>query len=108
MSPDGEVAMPVFMVDAPRTLGFGGPFDASTPWRASWVMHLEPVGDGATRLIVRLRAAYEPGLLNMLGQALLEPIHFVMERKMLLELRRKVPRPGAEQLDPPAGLHARR
>ena len=116
MTPGGGAAMPVFLLDPPRTLGLGGSWDATTDAAApsagpitsgaTWVMHLEPTGDGATRLIMRYRMAYEPGLLGALGQAVLEPVHFIMERKMLLELQRRVPHPAAEQLDLPPGLHA--
>lgn len=119
MTPGGAQAFPVFLVDPPRTLGLGGPFAATADPAAAigaapitsgatWVMHLEPVGGHATRLIVRYRMAYEPGFLGALGQAVLEPVHFIMERKMLRELQRRVSRPGPERLDPPPGLHAGR
>ena len=46
---------------------------------------VEAAGPGATRLIVRGRI---PGGLSLLGyEALLDIPHFVMQRKMLLEIK---------------------
>lgn len=55
---------------------------------------LEPSGDGTTKLIVRTRGAGEDGpgalLLARLGLMVMEPAHFIMERRMLLGIRERV------------------
>jgi uncharacterized protein YndB with AHSA1/START domain len=61
----------------------------------SWSFTLRPAHDGATRLLVRTRADFRPGAL--LGPAvpiLLEPVHFVMERGMLLGIKRRAEAAG--------------
>lgn len=54
---------------------------------------LEPAGDGTTRLIVRTRDNGGDDLkalvLAPLGLALMEPAHFIMERRMLLGIRER-------------------
>jgi hypothetical protein len=55
---------------------------------------LEPSGDGTTKLIVRTRGAGRDGpgalVLAPLGLMVLEPAHFIMERRMLLGIRERV------------------
>lgn len=67
----------------------GDPADRTGNVVALWAFHLLPVGTG-TRLIERTAYRHGPGLAARLagGPALLEPISFVMSRRMLLELRR--------------------
>lgn len=58
---------------------------------ATWAFVLHPLDDGTTRLIVRLRARFGlPPALEFLCTRLLEPVHFVMERKQLLGIKRRV------------------
>jgi len=53
----------------------------------TWGFFLKRVDDKTTRLLARNRWDRKPGLLNWLGSyVLLEPAHFVMERKMLLSI----------------------
>ena len=53
-----------------------------------WAFTLEPLPDGQTRLIARLRSGTPPSLAaRMLGRLFWEPAHFVMERKMLHTIR---------------------
>jgi len=48
------------------------------------------VDEQTTRLIMRIRWDRKPGLLNWLGNyAVLEPAHFVMERKMMLGIKQR-------------------
>jgi hypothetical protein len=64
----------------------------------TWVFVLEPLGAGRTRLLVRARArrGYTfRGLPAWLSPAVVRPIHFVMERKMLRGVARR-----AESADP--------
>ena len=64
---------------------------------ATWVFHLEARGAG-TRLLVRGRNGYPPGLGNHVMWHIVEPLNFVMERRMLLGIKlraeRSVPEPG--------------
>ena len=60
------------------------------PWvAASWLFHLEPLGDRRTRLVSRYRASCSDDLRTRLafGPALVEPIGFAMDRRMLLTLK---------------------
>jgi hypothetical protein len=54
----------------------------------TWAFILEPQGAATCRLLVRTRAGFRPRFLAMFG-LLLDPIHFVMERKMLLTIRQR-------------------
>ena len=53
-----------------------------------WTFTLEPLGDGQTRLITRMRGGTPPTLTSRLvGRLFWEPAHFVMEQKMLRTIR---------------------
>ena len=53
-----------------------------------WTFTLEPLGDGQTRLIARVRGGTPPTLTSRLvGRLFWEPAHFVMEQKMLRTIR---------------------
>ena len=68
---------------------------------ASWAFILEQEDETTCRLIVRFRSIYHlsfPAFL--INQALLEPIHFIMERKMLLGIKERVERAGATPENP--------
>ena len=53
-----------------------------------WSFTLEPLGDGQTRLIARLRGGTPPTFAaRAVGRLFWEPMHFVMERKMLRTIR---------------------
>jgi hypothetical protein len=58
-----------------------------------WYLVLEPL-NGTTRLIARSRCPR--GVAAVAYAILLEPPHFVMERKMLLGIKERAERPGAE------------
>jgi hypothetical protein len=72
------------------------PFDPSeeTPssyFDSSWTWFLDEGAEGATRLIVRIRIGYSPGLPNaLMVHGLMEPGSFVMERRTLLGIKRRV------------------
>jgi hypothetical protein len=71
----------------------------------TWAFILEPVGERATRLIVRWRSDYKPTLLGLLvNQFGLEPVHFAMERKMLLGIKERAERAIQPALEPPGKL----
>ena len=74
----------------PSALRGAGP--AADGGRGAFV--LEPVDSAATRLIVRTRGGGRDNLaslaLSPLGLMVMEPAHFIMERRMLLTLRDRV------------------
>lgn len=61
------------------------------PWGA---FVLQPIDEKRTRLIIRSQGDYDPDLKNpllnfLLWRVVYEPAHFIMERKMLLEIKRR-------------------
>jgi hypothetical protein len=56
---------------------------------ATWVFVLDEQADGSTRFIVRARNGYVPNLTNHLVWHIVEPIAFVMERRMLRGIKRR-------------------
>ncbi|WP_052061970.1 hypothetical protein [Rhodococcoides fascians] len=78
----------VTIIEHETTLVLVGP--GPTPQdSALWSFHLRPAADGGTRLIERGRYAHGGSLASRLtfGYSLVEPIGFVMSRKMLRTLR---------------------
>jgi hypothetical protein len=83
------------------------PHQPPTRWAMDWTWSftLRPMGDGATRLLARTRADYRPhGLLAPAMALLLEPTHFVMERGMLLGIKRRAERSDGAAVARPSGL----
>lgn len=71
----------------------------------SWAFVLEPLDEQSTRLIVRLRINHSPSALaSTLITTLLEPTHFIMERKMLKGIKDRVERSRTAQAAPEARL----
>lgn len=60
----------------------------------TWLWYLDAINATTTRLISRSRNDYSPELVNKLsmGTLLVEPISFVMERKMLLGIKERAER----------------
>jgi len=79
--------------------GAGQPADA---YGGSWVFVLQPSSPGVTRLVVRSAVArFEPVWLSELfARLLLEPAHFIMERGMLLGIKRRAERTTGGQPPP--------
>ena len=81
----------------PSALRGAGP--AADGGRGAFV--LEPVDSAATRLIVRTRGGGRDNLaslaLSPLGLMVMEPAHFIMERRMLLALRDRVESAGGTE-----------
>ena len=113
------LTMTVDMLDAPRLLvlasgtrderGDGGD-RGSEPLRpgdlfagrpaASWALVLRDV-DSATRLLSRWRMAWSPsGAADLFNAALVEPLHFALEEKMLRGVRDRVERRAARPVEP--------
>jgi hypothetical protein len=79
---------------ARNDLETGEPFELGGPLpskyvNVSWVFVLEAHADEFTRVIVRQRLDYDPSVASRLMWHLTEPINFLMERKMLLNLKRR-------------------
>ncbi|HVO70867.1 MAG TPA: hypothetical protein VMT24_12525 [Aggregatilineaceae bacterium] len=55
----------------------------------SWAFVLEAHADEFTRVIVRQRLDYDPSFASRLMWHIMEPINFIMERKMLLTLKQR-------------------
>lgn len=100
---DANIGLPVAVVEPRRALVLNARVDTQTgrsfePAGArpdkyinlSWTWFLEEVG-GDTRLLSRWRADYSPSLANRLGFGpwSVEPISFVMDRKMLIGIRKR-------------------
>lgn len=61
--------------------------EAGVPYPC-WTFRLSPVGARSTRLIVRFQSDFKPTLAGWLTyRYALEPVHFMMERKMLLGIK---------------------
>jgi hypothetical protein len=58
----------------------------------TWAFALTPVNEASCRLLARVRADYRPPWLRLLMPFLLEPVHFIMERKMLRTIERQARR----------------
>ena len=64
----------------------------------SWAFVLAPVDALATRLIVRFRSDYDPTPAGLLFNGyVLEPVHFLMERKMLMGIRERAEQAVADR-----------
>jgi hypothetical protein len=63
----------------------------------SWAFILRPVGDTKTRLIIRARSNKpENAAMKIFHYGFFEPAHFIMERKMLLTLKKRAEEFNAE------------
>jgi hypothetical protein len=88
----GGVGFATLRVYVPgRALGFGTHAvgtPPSAPEDGSWSFVLEPVGDAATRLLVRGRGDGGRSLLGVtFDRSIFEPVHFVMERRMMIGIK---------------------
>ena len=80
-SDDGFV---VRAVEPERVLVLGVPGSSAT-----WALVLEPIDDTTTRLITRVRATYDRLLLGLALKAFWHPIHYAMQRRQLLNVKRR-------------------
>ncbi|MGZ4154085.1 MAG: hypothetical protein ACXVQ0_06370 [Actinomycetota bacterium] len=65
----------------------------------SWAFVIEPVAAGHVRLLARWRSDYEPKPGPFLTWRSVEPVHFVMERRMLKGIKRRAERLARERAD---------
>jgi len=84
---DRAGTMLVKAIEPNRVLVLGPP--PSADLGVTWAIALFPSGDGSTRLLSRCRARLPRGPRGFLMSLVLNPGQFLMERKMLLELRRR-------------------
>jgi hypothetical protein len=76
--------LPVLRLEPERALVLG----SNTNDPGTWGFYLKPLDDNTTRLLIRSRGDFDRGILPWVIRYLLfEPIHFVMERKMMLGIR---------------------
>lgn len=63
----------------------------------TWLFYIHPESDGTSRLISKFQIDYHFSLLNWLcfGPLLVEPVSYVMDRKMLLGIKTRVERPSS-------------
>jgi hypothetical protein len=89
----------VTMLEPGRALVLGGEPDARGS-RATWSFHLLSRGDGTTRLVERGRNLVGRGLLARLlhGPYVIDPIGFVMSRRMLRTIKRLAEGPPAPRV----------
>jgi hypothetical protein len=93
LEPKGNFGIPVAAIEPERALVLGGklPTSPENPIWVTWTFALLPVGEASTRLISRWRAAWTPSLVSDFAWGIMtEAIGFVMDRKMLLEIKRRV------------------
>jgi hypothetical protein len=97
LTPKGPLAMPVVAMELEKALVLGGTLNTGTGegvaprdplpeayYTGTNAFVLEPAGAKATRLIFRQRLDWSPALANtLMYRVFLEPISFVMGRKML-------------------------
>jgi protein-S-isoprenylcysteine O-methyltransferase Ste14 len=96
-SPDGFA---VLRLEPARALVLGDPSllpgrTAPPPGapRGTWAFSLQPLGDAATRLVVRVRVDYTKSLMTALVAPIVRVMHEIMERKQLRTLKRRVEQP---------------
>jgi hypothetical protein len=59
----------------------------------TWAFLLHPLDDASCRLLVRTRAGFQPAALRVLS-LVIDPVQFIMERKMLRTIERRVRHPS--------------
>lgn len=98
--------MRVLAVEPGRHLVLGPPDSVDTV-TCTWAFGLYPTGQQATRLVTRCRARWsyrrmmkEMPLYTLLPWLLIEPGAFVMERKMLLEIKERAERARMARIAP--------
>jgi hypothetical protein len=92
LGPEGYPYYTIAAVEPERALVLraGDPVADPAPIDETWTFVLDPLGADACRLIARNRRDHPASLANWLvWQVLVEPLHFVMEHRMLLGVRQR-------------------
>jgi hypothetical protein len=91
--------LPVLLVEPGRAIVVGGAADedanehSNNTRSGTWAFVLKELDPGTTRLIVRIRWDRRPGLLDWIFNiGVLEPSHFIMERRMLFGIKQRAER----------------
>jgi hypothetical protein len=84
MTPTADDGFVIRAVEPEWALVLGDPTGSAT-----WAFALAPVDEATTRLVTRVRAGFDRFLLGLLFALLWRPIHFGMQRRQLLNLRRR-------------------
>ena len=95
-----DVGIPVRRLDKYSVLALGGSMDPRTGritasgggtdgprLELGWAFVLQPVNGRTTRLLSRTRYDYSPLAVGLILRPLLEPLQFIMERRMLLGVK---------------------
>ena len=95
-----DVGIPVRRLEAGSVLGLGGTMDPRTGMirpsggaaagprvELGWTFVLQPVHEHSTRLLSRTRYDYSPLAVGLILRPVLEPLQFIMERRMLLGIK---------------------
>jgi hypothetical protein len=85
MTATPEDGFVVRAVEPQRALGLG---DAAGS--AAWTFILEPIDETSSGLIARVRAGYERSAVGLTIRLVWRPIHFGMQRRQLLNVKRRV------------------
>lgn len=92
MEPKGAYIIPVALIETGHVMVLGGnlPTAPDDPISTTWTFVVESQGENTARLISRWRVNWKPGFLKDLGLGVFtEAIGFVMDRKMLMEIKRR-------------------
>ena len=96
MTPTAEDGFVARAAEPQRALVLGDPTGSAT-----WAFVLEPIDGRTTRLVTRVRARFDRRISGRLFSLLFRPIHFGMQRRQLLNLKRRVEAgPRAERAEP--------
>lgn len=93
----GDFGLTVLHKDPPHVLVLGTPGAPEQAWEAglpfaSWAFVVRGRGTGS-RLVSRFRSDFPPSVANVVGnQLLLDPLFFLMERRMLLGIKERAER----------------
>jgi hypothetical protein len=91
--------LPVLICEPPHALVLG----SNTGSPGTWGFYLREVDEQTARLVIRGRGEWGTGLFNWLvAYAVFEPAHFIMERKMLLGIKRRAEAPRQSTGELPA------
>jgi hypothetical protein len=100
LDPQQTMKMTIVQLEAPRTMVIRTGAPGEPPQEpadffkgeiaGTWAFIVEPLDQATSRLIVRWRAAWRPSMAARLAApALLEPAHFIMERGMMLGIKKR-------------------
>jgi proline iminopeptidase len=111
MKEEGPGGFAVLVLDPPRALVLGDPSllpgrprPAAAAPKATWAFALEPIGDAATHLVVRVRVAYRPSLTAAFLRPVVGGLHAVMERKQLRTIKQRAEALGRRKQCPGGNL----